>query len=124
MRSAYGYDDYPLLAKVVSQGIGVHEGRSLGGWTMALAAAFCLGVIALCVTGPLMRWRRRPSGPRMCAPRGRLPVRSSPVLAIGLVALAVFLPVFGVSLVVVLLLDRFVLRRVPALRDFFGSAPA
>ena len=122
VRSAYGYDDYPLLAQVVSQGIGVHEGRSFGGWTMALAAAFCVGVIALCVTGPLMWWRRRPSGPQLGAPRGRLPVRSSPVLAVGLVALAVFLPVFGVSLVLVLLLDRFVLRRVPALSDFFGTA--
>lgn len=122
VRSAYGYDDYPLLAQVVSQGIGVHEGRSFGGWTMALAAAFCVGVLVLCVTGPLMWWRRRPSGPRVGAPRGRLPVRTTPVLAVGLVALAVFLPVFGVSLVVVLLLDRFVLRRVPALGDFFGSA--
>ena len=27
--SAYGFDDYPLLAKVVAQGIGLHEGRSL-----------------------------------------------------------------------------------------------
>lgn len=124
VRSAYGYDDYPLLAQVVSQGIGVHEGRGLGGWTMALAAAFCLGVITLCVTGPLMWWRRRPSGRRVGAPRGRLPVRGSRTLAAGLVALAVFLPVFGVSLVVVLLLDRFVVRRVPALGDFFGSAPA
>ena len=28
--STYGFDDYPALAKVVSQGIGLHEGRSLG----------------------------------------------------------------------------------------------
>ena len=40
---------------------------------------------------------------------------STPALAVGLVALGVFLPLFGISLVVVLLLDRFVLRRVPAL---------
>ena len=28
--STYGFDDYPALAKVVSLGIGLHEGRSLG----------------------------------------------------------------------------------------------
>jgi uncharacterized iron-regulated membrane protein len=41
------------------------------------------------------------------------------VLLAGLVALGVFLPVFGVSLVVVLLLDQVVLRRVPALGGWF-----
>ncbi len=117
VRATYGYDDYPLLAKVVSQGIGLHEGRSLGLANMVGSALFCLAVIFLCVTGPLMWWRRRPRGGRLGAPRGRLPVGGTPVLAVGLVALGVFLPMFGISLLVVLLLDRFVLRRVPALDD-------
>jgi uncharacterized iron-regulated membrane protein len=119
VRATYGYDDYPLLAKVVSQGIGLHEGRSLGVANLVASAAFCLAVIAMCVTGPLMWWRRRPSGPRMGAPRGRMPLRATPLLAVGVVALGVFLPLFGISLLVVLLLDALVLRRVPALREFF-----
>lgn len=119
VRSAYGFEDYPVLAKVVAQGIGLHEGRSLGTASTVLAAGFCLGVIALCVTGPLTRWRRRPSGARTGAPRGRMPLRASPGLGAAVVVLGVLLPVFGVSLVAVLLLDRFVLRRVPALADFF-----
>lgn len=121
VRSSYGYDDYPALARVVSQGIGLHEGRSLGALSFVAAAAFCLAVLVLCVTGPLMWWRRRPSGRRTGAPRGRLPVRATPWLAVALVALGVFLPVFGVSLLLVLLLDRFVLRRVPALGRFFET---
>ena len=28
--STYGFEDYPTLAKVVAQGIGLHEGRSFG----------------------------------------------------------------------------------------------
>ena len=48
-----------------------------------------------------------------------MPVAGTPVLAVGLVALGVFLPMFGISLLVVLLLDRFVLRKVPALASFF-----
>jgi uncharacterized iron-regulated membrane protein len=122
VRSTYGYDDYPLLAKVVAQGIGLHEGRSLGVPNMIGSALFCLAVIFMCVTGPLMWWRRRPRGRQVGAPRGRLPVASSPVLAVGLVALGVFLPLFGISLVAILLLDRYVLRRVPALSGFFGTS--
>ena len=36
--------------------------------------------------------------------------------------LGVFLPLFGISLVVVLLLDQLVLRRVPALAGWFDTA--
>lgn len=110
--STYGFEDYPTLAKVVAQGIGLHEGRSLGAWSMAGSALLCLLVIASCVTGPLMWWQRRPSG-SLAAPRGRLPLRGSPALLAGLVALGVLLPFFGLSVLVVLLLDLLVVRRVP-----------
>jgi uncharacterized iron-regulated membrane protein len=55
----------------------------------------------------------------MGAPRGRMPLRSTPALAVGLVALAVLLPLFAISLLAVLLLDRFVLRRFPPLTQYF-----
>ncbi|GAB6987631.1 PepSY-associated TM helix domain-containing protein [Nocardioides pyridinolyticus] len=121
--STYGFDDYPTLAKVVSQGIGLHEGRSLGLWSFWGAALMCVAVIFMCVTGPLMWWRRRPRGAgRMGAPRGRMPLRATPLLAVGLVALGVLLPLFGLSLLAVLLLDQLVLRRVPALSRWFDAA--
>jgi uncharacterized iron-regulated membrane protein len=104
--STYGFEDYPLLAKVVSQGIGLHEGRTFGAWSMAGSTLMCLLVIASCVTGPLMWWKRRPSG-SLAAPRGRMPLRGTPALLVGLVALGIFLPFFGLSVLVV--------RRVPAL---------
>ncbi len=120
--ATYGFDDYPVLARVVSQGIGLHEGRSLGLVSFWGAALLCLGVLFLAVTGPLMWWRRRPAAARSIgAPRGRMPVRS-PVLLVGLVALGVLLPVFGASLMLVLVLDQVVLRRVPALAHWFDAA--
>lgn len=121
--STYGFADYPLLAQVVAQGIGLHEGRSLGLWSFWGSAAMCLAVVFVCVTGPLMWWRRRPRGAaRIGAPRGRMPVGSTPALAVLLVALGAFLPLFGLSLLAVLLLDQLVLRRVPALGGWFDVA--
>jgi uncharacterized iron-regulated membrane protein len=118
--STYGFDDYPLLARVVSQGIGLHEGRSLGPWSFWGSAAMCVAIIAMCVTGPLMWWRRRPRGAgRLGAPRGRMPVGRTPLSAVLLVALGLFLPLFGLSLLAVLMLDQLVLRRVPALAGWF-----
>lgn len=119
--ATYGFDDYPVLAKVVSQGIGLHEGRSFGLWSFWGAALMCLAVIFACVSGPLMWWKRRPSGsPSVGAPRGRLPLRTSPLLLVGLIALGVFLPLFGLSLLVVLVFDQLVLRRVPAVGAWFN----
>lgn len=120
--STYGFDDYPALAQVVSHGIGLHEGRSLGLWSFWGAAIMCLLIVFMCVSGPLMWWRRRPKGAgRVGAPRGKLPLAASPLLLVALVALGVFLPMFGISLLVVLALDQLVLRRVPALGAFFDS---
>ena len=120
--STYGFDDYPVLAKVVSQGIGLHEGRSLGLWSFWGSALMCLAIGFMCVSGPLMWWRRRPrkSG-AIGAPRGRMPIRATPVLAVLLVALGVLLPLFGLSLLVVLVVDQLVLRRVPALGRWFAT---
>jgi uncharacterized iron-regulated membrane protein len=79
-----GYEQYSGLAKTVSHGIALHEGRHLGVVSMVLSAAMCLGILFLCVTGPLLWWRRRPRGAaRLGAPRARMPPRATPVLAAG-----------------------------------------
>jgi uncharacterized iron-regulated membrane protein len=125
--ATYGYDDYPLLAKVVSQGIGLHEGRSLGLVNFWADALFCVLVVFMCLSGPLMWWRRRPrrgsqSAPRsMGAPRGRMPIKGTPVLAAALIVLGVLLPLFGLSLLVVLVADQLILRRVPRLAAWFDA---
>jgi uncharacterized iron-regulated membrane protein len=121
--AAYGYADYPALAKVVDQGIALHEGRRFGSLNFVASALFCLAVIFMCLAGPLMWWRRRPREARAVgAPRGRLNVRTGPIAVLGLVLLGVGLPLFGASLVAVIALDQLVLRRVAPLRNFFNVA--
>ena len=38
-----------------------------------------------------------------------------------MIGLGVFLPLFGLSLIVILALDQLLIRRVPPLKKFFGS---
>lgn len=118
--SEFGYDQYGALAKVVGQGIALHEGRRFGTVNMIVSGAFCVAVMFMCIAGPLMWWRRRPKGGAMGAPRGRLNIRTGPAAVVGLVALGVFLPLFGASLVAVLAVDHLVLRRVGPLKEFFN----
>ncbi|CAM3501326.1 PepSY-associated TM helix domain-containing protein [Parendozoicomonas haliclonae] len=53
-----GFEDYNAVAKAMAAGIAWHMG-SAGWWNVILAAAICLGFIALSVTGAVLWWKRR-----------------------------------------------------------------
>ena len=117
----YGYDDYSITAQVVSQGIAVHEGRRLGVVNTILSTLFCLAVMFMCISAPIMWWARRGTASGMAAPRAKLPVWGNWLFVIVMIGLGVFLPLFGLSLIVILALDQLLIRRVPPLKKFFGS---
>ncbi len=117
----YGFDDYSPTAKVVSQTISAHEGQRFGSLNFVASALFCVAILFLCVTGPIMWWRRRPAG-GLGAPRGSMPLRRSPWLLVMLVALGLFLPLFGLSLVVLYLVDLLVIRRRPRVAQALNRA--
>lgn len=117
----YGYDDYSMVAQIVSQGIAVHEGRRAGPLNAVASTMFCLAVIFMCVSAPLMWWTRRGTASGMAAPRAKLPLWGNWLLVATMVALGIFLPLFGLSVVVILALDQFLIRQIPRMKKFFGS---
>lgn len=119
--STYGYDDYTALAKTVSQGIALHEGRRFGTLNTIGTTLFCLAVMFLCVSAPIMWWRRRGTASGVAAPRARLPILGNQILLTAVAALGVFLPLFGLSLVVILAFDQLIIRRIPQLSRAFGT---
>lgn len=119
--AVYSYDDLSLLSKTVANGIAIHEGRRFGPVNMILTTLFCLAVIFMCVSAPMMWWTRRGNASGLAAPRARLPIFANWILLIAVVALGIFLPLFGLSVLVILALDQLVIRRIPAARKFFGS---
>ena len=81
-----------------------------------------LGALALlfsAATATAMWWRRRPKG-RTGAPRRPAEVKLHRGLLVGGLLLAVVYPLWGVSCILVLTFDRFVIRRVRRLRTAFG----
>ena len=118
----YSYKEYSALAKVVSNSIAIHEGRRFGVVSQIASTAFCVGVLFLCVTAPIMWWRRRKAGQGLAAPKGSISFKSHPWLVAGLIVLGVVLPLFGASLLLILLLDKFVIRKSKALTKFFNAS--
>jgi uncharacterized iron-regulated membrane protein len=113
------YDDYGNLAKATAWGIDVHMGTQYGLANRIVMTVVCLGVVWSAVSGLVMWWKRRPHG------KAGLPRRPPDArLQRGLVTIAATLgtlfPLVGVSMVGVVVVDRYVIRRVPVLRRTFG----
>ncbi|MGH8902340.1 MAG: PepSY-associated TM helix domain-containing protein [Egibacteraceae bacterium] len=122
----YGYDDFGVVAKTISEGVNLHQSSRFGGWADAANTGvnllMCSAVVFLAVTGPMMWWKRRPKGafspPRRSSdPRTRRRLFLAVMLPIG-----ILFPLGGITMLAVLLLDWQVFRRIPRLARAFGSA--
>ncbi|MEL6645899.1 MAG: PepSY domain-containing protein [Pseudomonadota bacterium] len=105
----HDFTDNPGVAQTVSLGISFHQGE-LYGWANVLqnTAAAALGLM-LSVSGFVAWWMRRPAG--------SLGVPAAPEAALGtgmtvlIIGLAILFPLMGASLVVALILDWLIFRR-------------
>lgn len=110
------FADYSAAGKAMAVGIALHEGQA-GLWNLGLNALFCLSVIALCVSGIVMWWLRRPArARRVAAP----PLPPSVPLTRGVVLIAVLLsmafPMLGLTFLAVLTLDLVLGAALPGLK--------
>lgn len=114
------FQDYSIYGQTMAAGIGFHMG-TLGLWNIALNTLFCLAVIFLCVSGVVMWWKRRPStAGRLVAPPmpANMPQWRGATLT-GL-AISLFFPMAGITLLTVMALDYLVLSRIPVFRRVFS----
>ncbi len=116
------FSDKHVIDRVVGIGVAAHEGQLFGVWNQALGVLTAAGLVLLSVSGVVMWWRRRPEGV-LGAP---LPPLEAAQYGKGLLAiiviLGVFLPVLGAALLLVGFIEWALLRRIAALRDWFGLA--
>ncbi|MGG0185527.1 PepSY-associated TM helix domain-containing protein [Bacillus rhizoplanae] len=111
--------DYGILAKAISIGIALHEGRYFGLINQLLDLVICFVLLGTAVTGCMMWWKRKPSGtlgvPSL--PKNFKLMKGAVVL---ILILGILFPLVGISLLVALALDWLVIKRVPALKKWFG----
>ncbi|MGQ0679944.1 MAG: PepSY-associated TM helix domain-containing protein [Actinomycetota bacterium] len=121
--AGYGFGDYGILGKAVSDGIALHEGRRFGAGNLWFNFAICGLVIFLCITGPMMWWKRRPKGAWVAAPRRSSDPRTRRRLFwVVMVPIGILFPLGGITMLAVLVADWLILRRIPRLARAFGSA--
>ena len=114
------FADYGIMAKAITLGIALHEGRLLGWPNQLLGLITCLGVILIAFSSYVM-WRKRKPAGKLGAPGKPADKRATwGVLAI-MIIFGLLMPLVGLSLLVVLVLDLLVIRRIGRLKHWFSA---
>ena len=105
--------------RLIGYGVAAHEGQLFGWFNQALGLFTTFSVIALAVSSTILWWRRRPNGTlgaQKAINRPRLPN----YLFLVILILGSLLPLLGISLLIILLIEFAVLRRIPLVSKFLG----
>ena len=120
--SRAGWNDHPVTAKAVALGIRLHQGELFGVANLLLMLTGALATVWMSFSAAVMWWQRRP--------QGKLGVPALPAnwsipqgIAVIIILFAVILPLAGLSLVILLLLEQAVLKRLPRTRNWLGLTP-
>ncbi len=107
-----------LLDRAIGIGVAAHEGYLFGRFNLVLGVLTCAGLILISVSGFIL-WRKRKPESALGAPPPTPTRVGFTVVAITL-GLAIFLPVLAVSLVAILVIEFFVLRRLKGVNQWLG----
>jgi uncharacterized iron-regulated membrane protein len=118
-----GFESKPLIDRMVGTGIAAHEGALFGPANQLLALFTTMGLVLLSLSG-LVMWRKRKPEGVLGAPVPVRQVRFSAGLVTLMVALGIYFPFLGLSMILVGLAERFVLPRFSSLSRWLGVVDA
>lgn len=113
------FDSKPWLDRVIGVGIAAHEGQLFGLANQFVSLFTTMGLIMLSLSGLMMWWRRKPEGV-LGAPAKIRTIRFSAGLITAMVALGLYFPFLGGSMILVWLIERFFLRRIGSTQRWLG----
>ncbi|MBM7703494.1 PepSY-associated TM helix domain-containing protein [Metabacillus iocasae] len=105
------FDDYGIMAKAITMGIALHEGRLFGLANQILGLLVCVGLIFITISSFFMWRNRKPQGKVGAPPKAKDKMITKVVFFI-MLGMGVLMPLVGLSIVIVFLLDRFVFQKV------------
>lgn len=115
-----GFADKKLLDRAIGIGIAAHEGYLFGWFNLLLGVLTCAGLILISVSGFIL-WRKRKPDSVLGAPP-IMPARIGVAVVAITIGLALFLPLLALSLVVLLLAEFLIFRRIKPLGTWLGLA--
>ncbi|MCM3759188.1 PepSY domain-containing protein [Alkalihalobacillus oceani] len=99
------FDDFSFAAKVIESGIALHEGRLFGWLNQLLGLLTCLGLMLIVVSSFFMWKKRKPQG-GFGAPSQSKNTKVNIVVWLILLVFGFLMPLVGISLLVMFILDQ------------------
>ncbi len=109
----------PRLDRVIGTGVAAHEGQLFGVANQLVSLFTAIGLVTLSLSGFIMWRRRRPDGV-LGAPVPLRRIRLSWGLIAVLIIFGIYMPLLGGSMILVVLVERFVLRKIARTRLWLG----
>jgi uncharacterized iron-regulated membrane protein len=116
------FSSKPLIDRIVGTGIAAHEGQLFGWPNQLLGLLTAMGLVLLSLSSVVMWWKRREPG-ELGAPNPAAKARFSFGLLLIVLFLGIYLPLFGISLVAMLILEKLLLKRIPPVQRWLGLQP-
>jgi uncharacterized iron-regulated membrane protein len=110
---------FGTIGQATEFGVLIHMGTQFGVFDRVVMTTGVLLLLASIGTSAVMWWKRRPGAGPGLPKRPMNPRLPMAITVIGLVVAVVY-PLWGVSALIVVLVDRFVIQRVRRLRPIFG----
>jgi uncharacterized iron-regulated membrane protein len=107
------------IDRTVGYGVAIHEGAWWGLANQLANLAVLLGLVTLCLSSVVLWWRRRPQD-MLGAPAAFAPLRHSWLLVVLVVALALAMPLFGLSLALAVVVEWSLKRLAPNCGAWMG----
>jgi uncharacterized iron-regulated membrane protein len=120
IQSRKNFADRPLFDRMIGIGVAAHEGQ-LFGWQNQLLGVFTALGLVLMTTSSVVLWLSRRTPGTLGAPQANsASTRFSIGIITTIVIVSVLLPLLGISLILITLAERFLLRNIPSARNFLG----
>lgn len=113
------FKDYGMSAKIIEIGIALHEGHYFGVANQLTDLIICLVLASTTIFGIWIWWKRKPAG-RIGSPLIPNDFKLTKGLIIIIILLGVILPLAGLSLIFVLIVDYLFIKRIPVLNKVFN----
>jgi uncharacterized iron-regulated membrane protein len=107
------------IDRVIGYGVAAHEGQLFGLANQVLGTLTALFLVILSVSGVVMWWKRRPEG-ILGAPIALQRPGFGAALILSILLLAIYMPMFGLTLVLMLIIETLVLRRIASVARWLG----
>ncbi len=113
------FNDRSVIDRIIGISIAAHEGQLFGWPNQLLGVITALGLVIMSVSGFVLWWRRKPKH-ALGAPPSLPDTRLGKTVIVITLGLAAFLPLLAISILVVLFVERWVLRRFECSRKWLG----